>query len=84
MSKIEIKDIGINGNDLFDDSESFLNDLSEDTFNSVNGGGITVTITTLPPPTTGPTSPLIPDPQPHPGFPPCPPTRPPFPIFPIA
>ena len=69
MSKIEIKDIGINGNDLFDDSESFLNDLSEDISSSVNGGGTTVIDLPPLPTNTSPASPFGPEPEPYPGFP---------------
>ena len=38
MAEIKIKDISIHGNDLFDDSEGFLDDLNEDMLDGVNGG----------------------------------------------
>ena len=38
MAEIQIKNINFDGNDLFDDSQGFMNDLSEDILDSVNGG----------------------------------------------
>ena len=38
MAEIKIKDISIDGNDLFNDSEGFMDDLSADAIDSVTGG----------------------------------------------
>ena len=38
MAKIEVKDIKSNGAELFDDSESFMDELNEDVLEEVNGG----------------------------------------------
>ena len=43
MAEIKIKDISINGNDLFNDSEDFMNELSEDDrIEAIYGGATTV------------------------------------------
>ena len=63
MSKIKIHDLKPTGADLFDDSESFLSELSNDELHQAVGGLIftppTIT-TTFPPPTTFPTRPTFP------------------------
>ena len=38
MAEIKIKDINIDGNDLFDDYEGFMDDLNEELLDGVNGG----------------------------------------------
>ena len=38
MAEIKIKDISIDGNDLFNDSEGFMDDLNEEILDGVNGG----------------------------------------------
>lgn len=38
MAEIKIKDISIDGNDLFNDSEGFMDDLNEELLDEVNGG----------------------------------------------
>ncbi|NEO68976.1 hypothetical protein [Moorena sp. SIO3H5] len=40
MAKIKIKDIKLTGADLFDDSESFMNELSNDELDQAMGGGL--------------------------------------------
>ncbi|WP_445635065.1 hypothetical protein NSTC745_06968 [Nostoc sp. DSM 114161] len=47
MANIKLHDLSPAGSELFQDSESFLNELNADELNNVNGGlfGITLTIT---------------------------------------
>ena len=40
MAKIKIKDIKSTGADLFNDSESFMNELSNDELEQAMGGGL--------------------------------------------
>ena len=58
MAEIKITDINLNGNNLFDDEECFMNELDGDVFEQVKGGNIIA-----PPPTS-------PNPQPT-GLYPC-------------
>ncbi|MEH2072418.1 MAG: bacteriocin [Nostoc sp.] len=47
MANIKLHDLSPAGSELFQDSESFLNELNTEELNNVNGGlfGITITIT---------------------------------------
>ena len=55
MSTIKITDIDLNGNDLFNDDEGFMDELSEDVFDRIKGG-------TIASPPIGPdTEPIYPD-----------------------
>lgn len=38
MSKIQVNDLNISGADLFEDSESYMNDLDRDSMNAVGAG----------------------------------------------
>lgn len=40
MAEIKITDLTLSGNDLFNDDESFMNELGEDTFEQVKGGSL--------------------------------------------
>ncbi|MGB7444062.1 MAG: hypothetical protein WA919_23600 [Coleofasciculaceae cyanobacterium] len=51
MSKIKIHDLRPTGADLFDDSESFLNELSNDELNQAVGGLVLSPVPTRPFPT---------------------------------
>ena len=44
MAEIKITDLNLNGNDLFDDDEDFLDDMDEDTFEQVKGGIVVITV----------------------------------------
>lgn len=52
MAEIKITDLSLNGNDLFDDKEGFMNELDEDVFEQVKGGNIAI------PPTNPDTKPI--------------------------
>ena len=60
MAEIKITDLNLNGNDLFDDEEDFMNDLSEDVFEQVKGGNI------IAPPPPSPTDPYTEPINPYP------------------
>ena len=58
MAEIKIKDISIDGNDLFDDSEGFMDDLNEELLDGVNGGMLAESLAApIPPICTFPISP---------------------------
>lgn len=57
MAEIKITDIDLNGNDLFDDDECFMDELGEDIFEQVKGG-------TMASPIIGPDTEPIYDPYP--------------------
>ena len=68
MAKIEVKDIKLNGAELFDDSESFMDELHEDAVEELKGGMLVPTpgtksiptITSIPTvPITRPGTPVI-------------------------
>ena len=40
MADIKITDIDLNGNDLFNDDEGFMDELGEETFDRIKGGTI--------------------------------------------
>ena len=40
MAEIKITDLSLNGNDLFNDNEGFMDELGEDIFEGVKGGSI--------------------------------------------
>ena len=61
MAEIKITDLSLNGKDLFNDDEDFMDDmdeLSEDVFQGVKGGGMYVTAPPVPTPLT-PNTPFI-------------------------
>ena len=44
MADIKITDLSLNGNDLFNDDEDFMNDMDEDIFEQVKGGIVVITV----------------------------------------
>ena len=73
MAKIEVKNLNLNGAELFDDSEGFMDELHEDSVEQLKGGMLVPatsiptlepesipTFKTIPtPPIVGPWSPVI-------------------------
>lgn len=48
MADIKITDLSLNGNDLFDDDEDFMDELDEDIFQRIKGGTMLPTVPITP------------------------------------
>jgi hypothetical protein len=63
MSNISISDLSVTGFELFTDSESFLNELTNDKLNIINGGIKEFPINNVPPTQPGFISCILPAPS---------------------